>query len=132
MAAVTLLLRFADSEVAAVEAVAGGVSIRLSAAQVEQAGAAPGDKPVAGYARGVVLWFDGAAAPAPDALFGRIAAGRIHLGGTWRSTVPLPLSHCESIELELSFANRSQLTLSARGLDGRFDGEPNFAESLAC
>ncbi|WP_284618934.1 hypothetical protein [Aquabacterium humicola] len=128
-----LSLHFADSEVAAVDAAPGGVLIRLSAAHVEQAGAAPGDRPAAGFSRGVVLLLDAAEPPPPGAaLFGRLFAGRIRLGEQWHARLTLPSSQRGPVRLELAFANHAQLTLSAQGVACRFESDPNFTESMAC
>ncbi|NRF72123.1 hypothetical protein HLB44_34580 [Aquincola sp. S2] len=127
-----LSLLFADCEVASVDHADSGVSIRLSAAHVEQAATSQTEKPLSGFSRGVNLFLEGATLHEATALFGRVSAGRVQLAGQWKSSIPLPLLHVGPVTLELAFANQSQLTVSAHGLQCRFNGDANFAESYFC
>ena len=127
-----LALSFADSEVADLDASGRSVHIRLSAAHVFRRDTDDG-KPLEGFARSVRIVLQGArlAAP-PDAFIGRIAQGRIGVGGGWTSEMPLPGSIAGPLQVELALYNHTQLTLSADAIECRFEGEANFAESLFC
>ena len=128
-----LSLIFADCEVAAVSSMADGVEVRLSAAHVLRAAVEPNGKSLNGYARAVTLRLAGATlAGATDQLIGRISQGRVQIKDVWLSTIALPSAVGGPVKLELGFANQSNLVLSAIGFECRFDGEPNFAESLFC
>ncbi len=110
-----------------------GVEIRLSAAHVLRAAGEPAGKSANGYARAVTLRLPGATLTgATDHLIGRISQGRVQIGDVWSSAVALPSASGEPVRLELGFANQSHLALAASGFECRFDGEPNFAESLFC
>lgn len=125
-------LMLADSEVAFVAAVQGGVRIRLSAAHVLRS-EAPGQRPTPGFSRAVELWLAGAEPPADGGDFmGRIAQGRAQIEGRWAAQLALPSSLAGPVRLELAFANGSQLALDAAALSCRYAGEPNFSESLFC
>jgi len=128
-----LWLNFADSEVASVTNSAAGVVIRFSAAHVEQVPAAPDEKPVVGFSRGVSLVLAAATlANELGSLVGRVSHGRVAIASQWSSTIPLPLVETGPVILQLAFSNQSQLSLAAEGLGCRFDGDANFTESLAC
>ena len=128
-----LSLVFADSEVASVESEANAVFIRLSAAHVLRQPLSGEGKAGEGFARGVVLLLKGASLNGAESHFaGSIALGRLKIGGVWSSTLALPSSTPSDVSLELTFANQSLLVLAASGIEGRFEGEPNFAESLFC
>jgi len=127
-----LSLTFADSEVADLDASGNSIHIRLSAAHVFRGDTEDG-KPMEGFARAVRLVLLGARLPAAPADFiGRIAQGRIGVGGGWASGMPLPGTVAGPLQVELALYNHSQLTVSADGIECRFEGEPNFAESLFC
>jgi len=128
-----LSLVFADSEVSAVASSHDGVRIRMSAAHVLRSEAGAG-KPTEGFARAVELLLPGAElhGGAPGDFMGRISHGRVQVGGGWLSRLALPSSCAGPVTLELAFANQSQLVLNANGLACRYEGEPNFAESLSC
>lgn len=127
-------LIFADSEVAAVTAVATGIHIRLSAAHVLFRDEPDADDATEGFSRGVEILLPGAQWPdgALSGFMGRISEGRIRIGTAWAVKLPFPCSVSAPIQIELSFANQSHLELTATGLDCRFEGEPNFSESLFC
>lgn len=126
-------LAFADSEVAGVAASGGGVRIRLSAAHVLRVDAAAPSRPTEGFARAVELVLAGARLhDDPGHCLGRIAQGRVRIGHHWSPTLPLPFASQGHATLELAFANQSNLSLSADGITCRFEGEPNFTESLSC
>lgn len=63
---------------------------------------------------------------------GRVSQGRVRVDGRWASQLALPSSCAGPVTLELAFANQSQLVLDANGLVCRYEGEPNFSESLFC
>lgn len=126
-------LAFADSEVASLASSGDGVRIRLSAARVLRVDAAAPARPTEGFARAVELFLPGARLhEEPGHCLGRIAQGRVRIGHHWSSTLPLPFVSPSHAKLELAFANQSSLSLSADGISCRFEGEPNFTESLSC
>ncbi|WP_157266098.1 hypothetical protein [Azohydromonas aeria] len=127
-------LMFADSEVAAVTAVATGIHIRLSAAHVLFLERPDAGNSTEGFSRGVEILLPGAQWPdgALSGFMGRISEGRIRVGTAWAVKLPFPCSVSAPIQIELSFANQSHLELSAAGLECRFEGEANFSESLFC
>lgn len=130
--AMALWLDFADSEVSAVAPSHDGVRIRMAAAHVLRSEAGAG-KPVEGFARGVELLLPGAALDgAPGGFMGRISLGRVQIGGRWSSRLPLPFCAGGDVKLELAFANQSNLVLAASGIECRYEGEPNFSDSLFC
>lgn len=127
------LIEFGDCEVAGVDAVAEGLCIRFSAAQVLRFDEAAPERPEAGFARGVELVLRGVgAAELPPDCFGRLAQGRVEWEGQWQSRMALPFSTDSAVQVDFSFANRTQLILRAEGLECRYTGEANFAESLFC
>lgn len=131
-APMTYWLVFADSEMSAVVPSEEGVRIRLSAAHVLRSEAA-GARHTLGFARAVELVLAGAELQgAPGDFMGRIAEGRVQVGGRWASQLALPSSCAGPVVLELAFANQSQLLLRAMGLACRYEGEANFSESLFC
>ena len=86
-----------------------------------------------GFSRSVVLLLKKANLNAAEGHFiGSLAQGRVRIGSAWSSTLALPSSHLGHVSLELSFANQSLLVLAASRIECRFEGEPNFAESLFC
>lgn len=129
-----LVLVFADSEVAGADVGPHGLRLRLAAACVQRRDDAGAGRPEPGYAQAVELLLVGAVPAAPAAaLIGRIAHGRVQAGdGRWRSQLPLPGSLAGPLRVELAFANRSELIVSAQALHCRFDGAANFSASLAC
>jgi hypothetical protein len=128
-----LSLVFADSEVASVESEANAVCIRLSAAHVLRQPLSGEGKADEGFARGVVLLLKGASLNAAEGHFvGSLEQSRVRIGDAWSSTLALPSSALCDVSLELTFANQSLLVLAASGIECRFEGEPNFAESLFC
>lgn len=152
-----LTLTLADSEVASCSVDPEGLRLRLAAAHVHRTDTGPRAtaEPIGGYARGVVLELDGArplgggasshggqgdvragpasrlAAPAAG-LVGRIAHGRVGFGGRWMSSLPLPADLVGEVVLELDLAQGPALAWRATRLVCRYEGEPNFAESLFC
>lgn len=128
-----LLLQLADSEVAAVEALDGGLRLRFSAATVwRDAGAAPATP---GHLRGVRLELrtaPGSALPPLADCIGRLAQGRVGRAGQWLGRLPLPVTLEGPLELDLSFAGCGSLRLHATSLHCVVEGEPDFHESLAC
>lgn len=128
-----LTLRFADSEVTAVTSSSEGVCIRMSAAYVLRSEEPAGSKPTEGFARAVLLILAGARLDElPGHYIGRISHGRVEIGSQWASVIALPSSTVGKVKLELGFANQSHLLVEASGIECRFEGEPNFAESLFC
>ena len=128
-----LTLTFSDCEVASVAQEGETVVIRLSAAHVLQTPAAEGAKPREGFARGVVVSLTGARIEGPVGhLIGHVSQGRVCSGGRWSSAAKLPSTGAGPVELELTFANQSGLTLSGSHIHFGFDGAANFAESLFC
>jgi hypothetical protein len=128
----TLIL--ADSEVAAATAVGAGIHIRLSAAHVILRGDSGTEKPTDGFSRGVELLMPGAQwkEGGLTGFVGRITEGRLCMDTAWALKISLPGRLNGPIKLELTFANHSYLELTATGLECRFEGEPNFSESLFC
>ncbi|NML13431.1 hypothetical protein [Azohydromonas caseinilytica] len=127
------LFLFTDSEIAAAVPTPEGVHIRLSAAHVVQSNPAISEKSIEGFSQGVELVLPGVQLdkPATD-LIGRLSQGRIRINGQWSPSIPLPHTHSGPTKLELSFANQSFLALEAEGMECRFEGEPNFHESMVC
>lgn len=122
-----------DSEVAAVTSTSAGVHIRLSAAHVLCANPAHAGNAQEGFSRGVELLLSEARlAGTTDHFLGRLSSGRVLWGNQWSSRIPLPCATSGPVKLELTFANQSHLELTANGLECRFEGEPNFSESLSC
>jgi hypothetical protein len=76
-------------------------------------------------------------------LVGRLAHGRLAIDGRWTASLALPSTVSGGLILELGFAHgmphaasgdvpEAPLVLHATRLSCRFEGEPNFAESLFC
>lgn len=76
-------------------------------------------------------------------LVGRLAHGRLGIDGRWMASLALPSTVSGDLTLELGFAHgrpgapagewpEALLVLRAARLSCRFEGEPNFAESLFC
>ena len=127
--AFTLVL--ADTEVARVELAPGTVRVCCAAAHVRRT--EPGAATLVGWSRGVELLLAGATVvEGPAGCFGRLAHGRLRIDGQWASTLALPGACRGSVRLELGFANQSSLVVDAEGIDCRFEGDANFAESLFC
>jgi hypothetical protein len=126
-------LTFDGSEVASVTASGRDVRIRLSAARVLRSESADANRLVEGFARGVELLMAGTSLDEAEGHFiGSISQGRVAISGAWSSVIALPSLHAGPVTLELVFANQSSLTLAASGIECRYDGEPNFSESLFC
>jgi len=126
-------LVFADSEVVSVTATAKTIRLRFSAAHVIRSDIADSSQPVEGFARGVELLLAGASLDkAEGELIGSLAQGRVEIDGEWSSSLALPSSAQGHVTLELAFANQSSLVLTASGIECRYEGEPNFSESLFC
>ena len=126
----TLLL--ADSEIADCRLDGTALTLRFSAAQVHEDGA-PGTRPRHGHAAGVRLRLEGVRVRERDeALFGRLAAGRVEHGGRWTATLPLPARWAAPLRLELAFANRGVLVAEADALTLEADAPLRIVESLAC
>ena len=127
-----LLLEFSDSEVGRVAWVGNQLRIHFSAAAVLQVDAAStAQRP--GYARAVELVLFGATVTPPSAEpVGRIAHGRLALAESWLTRIPLPLQAMEPVRLELCFAQHGEMSVVGSGVECRFAGGPNFAESLSC
>ena len=126
-------LLFTDSEIAALAPAPDGIHIRISAAHVLQSNPEQTRRSIEGFSRSVEIvllsaQFD---KPAND-LIGLLSKGRIHINGQWSPSIPLPHTHTGPVKLELSFANQSFLALEAVGVECRFEGKPNFFESMAC
>jgi hypothetical protein len=126
-----LFVAFADSEVASVARVGTALHIRLAAAAALSAGEGPA--PTHGHVAGVTLVLGDAVVDTPlHELLGRIAAGRVELGGRWLAQVALPSDSAGPVRLELAFANRGVLAATGGAFTCRTDGTPRFTESLAC
>ena len=122
-----------ESEVAVVTSVDPDIYVRFSAAAVLKAGAVEGEKSSQGFSKGVVLQLRGAQVIGQeDPKLGRVSTGRLQLAGEWRKEIPVPFEFKGRVHLEISFANRAFLVASGSSISLRFEGEPNFAESLAC
>ncbi len=129
----TLHLILSDSEIATVHMDAGDLWIRFSAAATVRAGTEPGEKPTAGFSRGLVLRLRGAQIiESSEPLLGRIAEGRLRLGTDTPRTLPVPLDHAGPVHLELVLANRASLVAGGTGASVAFPGAAHFMESLAC
>lgn len=126
-----LRLRFADSELAALEpAPDGRWCLRFAAAAAERD--AGGGRTEAGWLPGLRLWLRPAAAvPAPPPLFGRLRAGRVLLDdGRWVSALGLPLTDGPARAIELEMAQGAEWRLPLAGLAVEIDR--GFEDSLAC
>lgn len=126
-----MLLMFAESEVAGVTVSADRVELRFAAARLLRP-SPDGGPPVEGYGRGLRLELFGARTADTAGAFGRLADGRLQLGGAWAARVPLPTVFDGPVRLELAFANRTTLVLAGHGFACGFDGVPDFAEALSC
>lgn len=131
-------LQFADSEVRHLRRDGADLLLALAAAQVRPLAAdgRPVDGTGPGYVRGLVLRLqraDAAALAAPwgDAI-GRLAQGRLVLGGQPLATLVVPGTLGGPLHLALDFANGTRLAVQAQGLQAGFDGVPGYRESLAC
>ncbi len=128
-----LQLEFADSEVSRVHLGPDGLTVRFSAAQVYQCRDSTPITETAGYSRDVELWLSGADISMPGGhCFGRVSVGRLELNGGWLKRIPLPFQGQGPVRLEFAFANGSEFSVSGSAIECRFNGEPNFAESLFC
>lgn len=122
-----------ESEVAAVTFVDADVYVRFSAGATRKASSAAGEKPSPGFSKGIVLQLRGAQfIGQEDPKLGRVSAGRLQLAGEWRKEIPVPFEFHGQVHFELTFANGAYLIAGGSGISLRFEGEPNFAESLAC
>jgi hypothetical protein len=130
---VTIRLLLPDSEVASIEAIDPDIVIRFAAAQALRATEGAALKPTPGFCRGVVLRLKTAdVIGRREPLMGRIAKARLQVGGQWWQEVPLPFESHAAVHLELALPNRAYFMASAIGIVVRFEGEPHFAESMAC
>lgn len=119
-------LRWADSEVAAVDRVDGALCIRLAAACVDLEG-------VEGFATGIVLRLDGGRirAEQPPAI-GRICEGLLRSGDQALRRVLLPCRMDAPVVLALEFANGSLLVAEAAAFSVDAPDAGEVRESLAC
>ncbi len=128
-----LQLTLSDSEVASVRIEAGDLRIRFSAAATVQTGTAPGEKPTAGFSRGLELRLRGVhIVESHEPLLGRVAEGHLRLGTDAPRRLPVPLDHAGPVHLELAFSNRASLVATGTGISVAFPGDAHFMESLAC
>jgi len=68
----------------------------------------------------------------PGAWIGRLVDGRVHVAGTWRAGLPLPVALEGPLPIELRFANQSALDFTATSLSLAAPPGAAFGESLAC
>ena len=129
-----LQLLLADSELAWVRQDGATLTLRFSAAQAERREASPTERPVIGYALGVLMQLQDAM-PLPDginALFGRVESGVIRSGSERWMGCPLPFASPAPVQLELVLARHGPWQVAANAFSVGFEGEPNFRESWAC
>jgi hypothetical protein len=128
-----LLFEFSDSEVGEVVQTDRGLCIRFAAAAAVQIDPSPPGAPIRGFARNVELLVLAATqhAAQPEHI-GRIAHGRLALSGRWLTQIPIPHLAEAPVTLDINFANHETLVVTGTGLECRFAGKPNFAESLFC
>ncbi|KAB0584689.1 hypothetical protein F7Q92_02325 [Ideonella dechloratans] len=131
-----MLLHFllADSELAWVRQDGTTLILRFSAAQAERRESSPTERPVIGYAPGVLMQLQDAT-PLPagiEALFGRVESGVIRSGSERWTGCPLPFASPAPVQLELVLARHGPWQVAASAFSVGFEGEPNFRESWAC
>lgn len=128
-----LLLHLPDSEVAAIVAVGADQQLRLAAACTSQT-LQPGTRPAAmGFSQGVTVQvLDAQVIEHQPPLVGRILRARLQAGASQLKDIALPFSFVGPVRLELDFGHHGRWAAMGSGLVARFDGEPHFAESLAC
>ncbi|MBL8892800.1 MAG: hypothetical protein JNL67_22680 [Planctomycetaceae bacterium] len=94
---------------------------------------ADGRKTIQGFSKGIFLELRGAELiREEDPKIGRVSAGRLQVAGEWRKEIPIPFEFHGRVNFELAFANGAYLVAAGTGICLRFEGEPNFEESLAC
>ena len=129
----TIALVLPDSEIASIETIDPDIVVRFAAAHARRPADGDALKSVAGFSRGVVLRLRTAdVIGRREPLMGRIAKARLQVGGQWLQEVPLPFESNAAVHLELALPNRAYFMASAIGIVVRFEGEPHFAESMAC
>lgn len=123
------IIEFHDSEVAAVEAAEGALTIRFSAAWARRADAA-GDT---GYMPDVVLRLDQPAWSGDlAACVGRLSGGELCVGAQQGGCVPLPFEAKGPVRMRLAFSNGAVLSAEASAVRLVQTGEARFVESLNC
>ncbi len=126
-------LILSESEVAAVSTVGSDIFVRFSAAATRKTSSAERVKQSYGFSKGIVLQLRGVQIIGQeDPKMGRVSAGRLQLAGEWRKEIPVPFEFHGRVHIELTFANGADLVAGGSGISLRFEGEPNFTESLAC
>lgn len=125
------LLHFADSELRGLHWQGARLELVFSAAQVS---ALPAARPAAlGWVRGLVLALDGAVlAGDASAAFGRLQQGALLLDGRRHPTLAVPQAWAGPLQLHLVLARGEALDIGAGAMLARFDGAPDYRESLAC
>ncbi len=113
--------------------------MRLSATQVRGSGA--DGEAVSGHLKGLALVCQGveaaslAALPPLGEVLGRVAEGRLGVGGTWHRHWPVALAVPGPVHLQWHLANRTELTLACASLHLVDDAEAGgvaFFPSMAC
>jgi len=124
---------FSDSEVASVAIEGDILRVRFAAAHVTEPDAATFAASLRGYLEGVELRLGSPGlALRPGAWIGRLVDGRVHVAGTWRAGLPLPVALEGPLPIELRFANQSALDFTATSLSLAAPPGAAFGESLAC
>lgn len=128
-----LQLHLPDSELASIVALGADQLLGFSAACTAQAPQAGARHAVMGFSRGVTLQLlDAQVIEQQPPLVGRIVAARLQAGLTQLRGIALPFTFEGPVHLELDFGLGGRWVASGSGLTARFEGEPHFAESLAC
>jgi len=126
-------LEFHDSEVSSVVADAGQASIRFSAAYVHRSVGIPGVDSGAGYTQAIEIslyqpiWVG----PLPECI-GKLSDGQIEVNGQTLSLVPVPYTAEGQISLTMTFANGSEFSSSAKGIEVKQAGAPRYVEAFSC
>ena len=128
-----LLLHLPDSEVASIAGFGADQHLRFSAACTAQARLADARQASTGFSRGVTLQLrDAQLIEQQPPLVGRIVAARLQAGPAQLRGIALPFVFEGPVHLELDFGHGGRWVARGSGLTVRFEGEPHFAESLAC
>ena len=134
------IFEFADSEISQVQlqtqAETATLVMEFSAATVQRLQASSGDRDK-GYVKGLSLhWQLGAASPSePDQLaacLGRISHARLLQAGAALTQLDAPGQLSGPLQLQLSFANGSELRIEALALECCLPADAQFFEVYAC
>jgi len=124
---------FADSEVAAVAVEGGLLHVRFAAANVSESDDTAFSGERTGHVAGVKLVCRGGPWPAGlDGHVGRLADGRVRVGGEWLARLPLPAELDDASRVELRFANRARLDVAVTSVSLTVPHDADLFESFAC